>query len=934
MKYVSNDFKRTMERRRDFYCTADIVFLDGTKKQLKKSDFVLSGNSYSEGASSNSIPLGIVASRKIELSLMNYDDRWSEYDFYMAKITVKTNFDLDSGLTESINVGTFTIVTPESYGTTVGLSAVDDSYKLDKDYSTNLKYPISVGSAVRDSCSACGVSLLTTTFTNSTFVIKKKPDNLTHRQFIGLCAMIAGGNAVFDEYNRLKIKNYDTSVFEESNLDGGYFDKLDKNRYLSGDSADGGHFNPWNTGQTIDGGKFTDMNDIHILYEFKSLTVDTDDVVITGIKLTSKDKKEYLYGKEGYVLSLENQLVSGQESEAATLIGKQIVGMTFRAFKADNIAYPLAQFMDAAVIIDRKQNEYHSIITDINFSFYGFTTLKCSADSPVRNSSKYYGSAAKAIIKARENTEEMISDYDKAVQTLTNLITQSFGVFKTEEVQADGSVIYYMHNKPTKGASSTIWKMTADAFAVSTDGGKTWRAGMDSSGNAVVNVLSAIGIRFDWAKGGTLTLGGSGNVNGVLKILNASGKQIGKWDNTGINATNGTFSGSLEGATGTFKGELSAATGTFSGEITAKSGSIGGYTIDSQYLYSGGVGMSSSGGRYAFWAGETNGEHGGPYSNAVFKVGANGDLVAQSATISGNINATSGTFDYVTITNSSVSSSSLSGSAGDISGGSYWSPYLSRGSVDGTGGSYTGACSGSPLYSCSTNGTNLGVADGSITSSGSHATLYGGVGARLSGSSGYISVTGSAFVSASLTIANDLAVRGTKNRVITTEHFGERCLDALETPKAYFADCGVAALDENGECYIFIDPVFAETVNSDYMPIVFLTKYGKGELFMDYEQTTHDKIVVCGTPGLRFSWETRYQQANSYHERLRPWVKEEETLNGRDYSLEANIDYKDNAKDYAFLSAQYIDGYNRTSIDYSFEGAKYYEAYERSLIAS
>ena len=254
--------------------------------------------------------------------------------------------------------------------------------------------------------------------------------------------------------------------------------------------------------------------------------------------------------------------------------------------------------------------------------------------------------------------------------------------------------------------------------------------------------------------------------------------------------------------------------------------------------------------------------------------------------------------------------------------------------MDGTGGSYTGACSGSPLYSCSTNGTNLGVADGSITSSGSHATLYGGVGARLSGSSGYISVTGSAFVSASLTIANDLAVRGTKNRVITTEHFGERCLDALETPKAYFADCGVAALDENGECYIFIDPVFAETVNSDYMPIVFLTKYGKGELFMDYEQTTHDKIVVCGTPGLRFSWETRYQQANSYHERLRPWVKEEETLNGRDYSLEANIDYKDNAKDYAFLSAQYIDGYNRTSIDYSFEGAKYYEAYERSLIAS
>ena len=38
-------------------------------------------------------------------------------------------------------------------------------------------------------------------------------------------------------------------------------------------------------------------------------------------------------------------------------------------------------------------------------------------------------------------------------------------------------------------------------FAVSTDGGKTWNAGMDSSsGNAVVNVLSSIGINFDWAE--------------------------------------------------------------------------------------------------------------------------------------------------------------------------------------------------------------------------------------------------------------------------------------------------------------------------------------------------------------------------------------------------------------------------------------------------
>ena len=87
--------------------------------------------------------------------------------------------------------------------------------------------------------------------------------------------------------------------------------------------------------------------------------------------------------------------------------------------------------------------------------------------------------------------------------------------------------------------SVIILAMTANAFAVSTDGGNTWNAGMDSSGNAVVNVLSAIGINFDWARGGTLTLGGQNNTNGLLKLLNASGTEVGRMDNNGINILKG-----------------------------------------------------------------------------------------------------------------------------------------------------------------------------------------------------------------------------------------------------------------------------------------------------------------------------------------------------------------------------------------------------------
>ena len=580
MRNVSNDFKRTMEERRDFYCEAQITFADGTQKTLKKSDFTLSGNSIIESAESNSFPLGVLVPKQATLSIMNDDDRWSSYDFYRAKILLRTKFDLNTGITETLNIGTLTVITPETYGTTITFTAMDDCYKMDVEYATSLTFPVTLGTAVRDSCSTCGVTLLTTTFANDSYVIKEKPESLTHRQFIGLCAMIAGGNARMDEYNRLSIIPYDFSEFENGWLDGGNFNE-EASPYETGDVADGGGFDPWDTGYVCDGGVFSDRDNMHILYEFKSeIKIDTDDVVITGIKIKGKDDTEYLYGKEGYVLSLENTLASGQEEATAALIGQKIVGLRFRPFTGDHVAYPLAEFMDLAVIIDRKQNIYRTVITDVDFQFYGFTTLKCSADSPIRNSSKYYGNEVKAIVAARKDTEKQLTEYDKAVQMLTNLITQSFGVFKTEETLKDGSVIYYLHDKPTLGESQKIWKMTADAFAVSSDGGETWNAGMDAEGNAVLNILSAIGINFSWARGGELILGGGtgedGGQGGVMIVKDSAGHEIVRCDVNGITATKGTFSGALQGATGTFKGDLQAAGGTFSGSLSAASGTFTG----------------------------------------------------------------------------------------------------------------------------------------------------------------------------------------------------------------------------------------------------------------------------------------------------------------------------------------------------------------------
>nr|DAF59619.1 MAG TPA: hypothetical protein [Siphoviridae sp. ctmIh35] len=536
MKNVSNEFISTSSERTDYYVLASVEFADGTKKELSRSDFYLSGNSYTDAAGSSSFPLGVALEKQMGIAIVNDVDQWSTYDFYGAEFTMYCCLDLDSGKTEKILLGTFTVIEPESYGSIIEVTAADAMYLGDTAYTTSLSFPMTAAAALRDSCSTCGVTLQTTTFTNGDYVISSFPDGITHRTLWGLCAMLAGGNARMDEHNRLNIISYDFSFFDKKGLDGGIFDSATP--YASGDTADGGFFNPWDTGYVYDAGSFAATRDYHVLFCAKNLTVATDDVVITGIQ-TTVDDMTYLYGEEGYVLTLTNQLIEGNPQDALNRIGPMIVGVRFRPFEMDHIAYPMAEFGDVCYVIDRKQNTYQSVITDVNFTFFGYTTLKCSADSPMRNSSKYYSKTTEAVVKARLNTKKQLTEYDKAVQMLTSLITQSFGVFKTEEVLEDGSTVFYLHNKPTLAESQTIWKMTSDAFAVSTDGGQTWNAGMDSSGNAVVNVLSAIGINFGWARGGTLTLGGSDNGNGELQLLDSSGNEIGRMSSEGLQMLKG-----------------------------------------------------------------------------------------------------------------------------------------------------------------------------------------------------------------------------------------------------------------------------------------------------------------------------------------------------------------------------------------------------------
>lgn len=118
---------------------------------------------------------------------------------------------------------------------------------------------------------------------------------------------------------------------------------------------------------------------------------------------------------------------------------------------------------------------------------------------------------------------------------------------------------------------------------------------------------------------------------------------------------------------------------------------------------------------------------------------------------------------------------------------------------------------------------------------------------------------------------------GTKSRSIDTENYDTRLLYCYEMPSPMFGDIGEGETDDSGECYVFLDDVFAETIAADIEYQVFLQKEGPGDIWVDEKKPGY--FVVRGTKNLRFAWELKAKQSDYVHERLeRPKNNTEDSI--------------------------------------------------------
>ena len=531
-------------------CFADIVTASGEKIPISDSELWANGFEVNDSTSSNgTFTIGALIAGKLKIKLNNIYEDYSKYDFDKASVTAYVSKSFSDGTSEKLKIGEYRVSETSYDGSLITLTCLDNINNFNREYDSNLSYPTTAYEVVRDACIKCDVPFTMARFDNSDYVINEIPsDNqkLTYGQVIAYILQLSGLWGKCGHDGELLIGWYDMSQFGSQNYNGGTF-TTKTTPYSDGDTLNGGNFTDYSSGDSVDGGTFTETRNYHNIYTQKDLNVATDDVVITGVKVTVTSKEDKtkdvnaLAGKEGYVVSIsDNPFISAEKAQTvANYIFKKIGGMRFRPLDATLLSNPLIESGDVALVTDRKQNTYSCFISNRAFTVGSGTKISCDAENASRNSADKFSNETKAIVQARKVAQAQLSVYDKQMQLLTQLMSQSLGLFKTEQVQEDGSIIYIMHNKANLNSSNIQWKMTANGMAVSSDYGKTWNAGVDKDGNAIFNVMSAIGINFDWAHGGTLTLGGEDNTNGKQYVKDANGKILITLDNKGITLADG-----------------------------------------------------------------------------------------------------------------------------------------------------------------------------------------------------------------------------------------------------------------------------------------------------------------------------------------------------------------------------------------------------------
>lgn len=532
MRNLSTEFKEQQNSgNRNYLKYADFTFTDGSTLSITDKDLWSNGFKFEDAVSqSGSFDIGAAIVNKLTLQINNFSGKYTDYIWDGARVVCHIGLELSTGI-EKIRICTMTVTDAPYQNTAIISLTCEDSMRLfDRDYSeSKLTYPATRLQIIQDACEVCGVTLQSTRFDNDDFVIQNRPDDssITFRQVIAWVAQMGCQWAKCDEYGRLCFGWYEREVPDN------FYDLVET---------------PW---KDVEGNDILDTTGEQIITIMQTgiTAIQTNgftpwlyDLEITGIKVTEyvenssqNEAKTYQSGKSGYVIEIsDNKLIQEGTGEAiCKIISDRCVGMKFRPFSTGALTNIAWEAGDTIAISDRNGKQYKSYLTSVTLNPGAFEQLECSAKSASRNKQKQYSLNQQIQAENNKNLRDERTAREKALEELSQRLAESSGTYTTVETQPDGSNIYYLHNKPQLSDSDIIWKMTAEAWAVSTDGGQHWNGGMTVDGDVIARILTATGVNADWINTGTIkAIDKDGNTTFLVDvttgrvIINADSIQI------------------------------------------------------------------------------------------------------------------------------------------------------------------------------------------------------------------------------------------------------------------------------------------------------------------------------------------------------------------------------------------------------------------------
>ena len=520
MRAVSSTYKQIIAsgNTRNYVVTINMTLADNTALTITEEDIMQSSFKILTASSgSDSFDIGSAIIGKCQFTLVNYDDSWSQYDFFDAEATVWVGLvgDLDQNENQIYNrMGFFTVDEPQRAGSLISLELLDNMWKFDKDLPT-ITYPNTIVNIISAICTHCGVILGSQSFNGSTYTIASAPEQeMNCREMIQYLAMIGCNFCTMNDQGALVIKWYDTAS------------------YPSG------------------GG--TPSANIDNFTQLFQRNVGTENITITGVKFKINDT-DYLIGREGYVLTLENPLVNTSNVSAVlSLIWNRLEGFVLRTFNVTTLP-DLAPEVGDCVGISYKNTMIYSYLTNNTFT-PTLTTVSLGAVTPTRTLTQRYSKAVQTAVEvARQRVDQEIGIYDLTAQRMNQLAINAMGGYTDYDDMPTGGRIYYLSNAPiTKNAqtgycefpdSAVVYKTTGDGFFVSPSnsvdpqtGERIWTQGYTPSTGLLVELLTALRINAEQLFTGQLTVGGSqiGVTKPYIRVLDGSNNLVCTIDHRGI----------------------------------------------------------------------------------------------------------------------------------------------------------------------------------------------------------------------------------------------------------------------------------------------------------------------------------------------------------------------------------------------------------------